>query len=103
MPKYGSTNTTTVLTGGMQQTSIAAAAAAANITGARQYNGFLVDTAGTAELAIYHGTSTSGTLIDVIVASATRGTRHDCGYDCPNGVFINSGTNTPKVTIYYSA
>lgn len=102
MAKYNSAGEPLAATGGMIATSVIAGAAAAAIPSAKAYHGVLVTTAGTAQLNIHHGSSTAGPIVGCIAANAAAGTPQMIGVDCPNGVFVNSGTNSPAVTVFTS-
>jgi hypothetical protein len=94
----------TVSGGGALTAPVAAAAAAAAIKAAPGVlHKVLVTTLGTAALTFYDNTSAaSGTIIGVIAASAAAGTVTTFDMPATAGIFCNSGTNTPAVTVSYS-
>lgn len=69
---------------------------AVGAAGARRYHGYVVTVAlSAAAITLYDNTSAAGTVIDVIPASATVGTKVDCAIPCSNGIYASfAGTGT---------
>lgn len=96
-------NTEGATPGGNKTVAVAAAAVAAAIKALPgRLAKVLVTTAGTAELDFFDNAAAgSGTKIGVVTAAAVAGTIFDFNMIAVNGIWCNSGTNTPAVTVSY--
>lgn len=90
-------------TEGQRTTAVAAAAAAAAIKATPgRLCAVLVTTLGTAELQFFDNASAaSGTKIGVVAASTVAGTVLAFNMPAAAGIWCNSGTNTPAVTVSF--
>lgn len=77
------------------------ASGAVGAAGARKYHGYIVTAAPSAAITLYDNTAGSGTVIDVIPASAAAGTLRECAVPCLSGIYASFG-GTGTVLFLYS-